>query len=217
LLNIRERVESLGGRMKIKSAPGRGSRFLIVVPNEQKSEDRRQETEDGDRADEESPSSVLPSPASGPALRVLLADDHAIVRQGLVSLLSDEDAIEIVGEATNGREAVNLADQLRPDVVIMDVSMPVLSGVEATRQIKKELPRTRIIALSMWEQSEVREKMYRAGAESYVLKTAPSEELVAALRGPERDTEPPTGSRLAGPKPGQAGREAVKRQPGEVI
>jgi PAS domain S-box-containing protein len=195
LLNIRERVESLGGRMKIKSAPGQGSRFLIVVPDEQKSEDRRQKAEDGKRAEEGSPSSVLGSPASSHTLRVLLADDHEIVRQGLVSLLSDEDAVEIVGEATNGREAVNLADRLRPDVVIMDVSMPVMSGVEATRQIKSELPQTRIIALSMWEQSEVREKMYRAGAESYVLKTAPSEELLAAIRGLEPDSRSAAGSR----------------------
>ena len=103
----------------------------------------------------------------------------------MISLLSEEQTVEIVGEAANGREAVNLADQLHPDVVIMDVSMPVMSGDEATRQIKRDLPQTRIIALSMWEESEVRDRMYQAGAEGYVLKTAPTEELLAAIRGKE--------------------------------
>jgi CheY-like chemotaxis protein/two-component sensor histidine kinase len=194
LLNIRERVELLGGRMKIRSANGQGSKFVIVVPTGEKPEDRRQKAEDGKKTDAESPSSVLRRPSAGHTLRVLLADDHEIVRQGLVSLLSEAPTVEIVGEATNGREAVNLADRLRPDVVIMDVSMPVMSGDEATRQIKKDLPQTRIIALSMWAESEVREKMYRAGAERYVLKTASSEELLAAIRGPEADPKPPAGS-----------------------
>ncbi len=116
-------------------------------------------------------------------LRVLLADDHEIVRQGLASLLGDGRTVEVVGQASNGREAVDLAGRLHPDVVIMDVSMPIMSGEEATRQIKKDLPQTRVITLSMWEEPAVREKMYQAGAESYVLKTAPTEELLAAIRG----------------------------------
>jgi DNA-binding NarL/FixJ family response regulator len=96
--------------------------------------------------------------------------------------------IEIVGQAVNGREAVDLADQLHPDVVIMDMSMPLMSGDEATRQIKNHLPQTRIVALSMFEDADVRERMYQAGAESYLLKTAPSEELLAAIRGPKADS-----------------------------
>ena len=188
LLNIRERVELLGGRMKIKSARGQGSRFFIMVPAGPEPGDRGPSTEVGKQTGADVPSSVLPPLASGRILRVLLADDHEIVRQGLASLLREERTVEVVGEAADGREAVNLADQLRPDVVIMDVSMPVLSGDEATRQIKKDLPQTRIIALSMWDESDVREKMYRAGAESYVLKTAPSEELLAAIRGKVSDS-----------------------------
>jgi DNA-binding NarL/FixJ family response regulator len=116
-------------------------------------------------------------------LRVLLADDHEVMRQGLALLLSEEHTVEVVGEATNGREAVDLASQLLPDVVIMDMSMPVMNGDEATRQIKKDLPQTRIVAFSMREDAEVRERMCQAGAESYVLKTAPYKELLAALRG----------------------------------
>jgi CheY-like chemotaxis protein len=124
LLSIRERVELLGGRMKIRSAPGKGSTFFVVAPS---------------------------------------------------------------GEATNGREAVDLAGQLRPDVVVMDVLMPVMGGEEATRRIKKDLPRTRIVSLSMREEPEVWERMREAGAESYVLKTAPNKKLLAAIWGKESD------------------------------
>jgi PAS domain S-box-containing protein len=190
LLSIRERVELFGGRMKIKSVKGQGSTFHIVVPDGQKTEDRGQKTVGaGPRA--------CPKPGNhggkegnhgGLPLRVLLADDHEIVRQGLVSLLREASGIEVVGEASNGHEAVNLAWELRPDVVIMDAFMPIMSGEEATRQIKGRLPQIRIIALSMHEEPKTIERMYQAGAESYVLKTAPSEELLAAIRG--RDSHP---------------------------
>ncbi len=186
LLNIRERVELLGGQMRIRSVQGRGSRFLIVVPDT--AGEKKAGSEEGKRVEGLlSASGVLTfSSSARPGvrhLRVLLADDHEIVRQGLVSLLSEEEAVEVVGQATDGREAVDLADRLHPDVVIMDMSMPVMSGDEATRQIKSHSPRIRIVALSMFEDAEVRDKMCRAGAESYVLKTAPAEELVAAIRG----------------------------------
>jgi DNA-binding NarL/FixJ family response regulator len=113
----------------------------------------------------------------------MLADDHDVVRQGLAALLSEEGTIQVVGEATNGHEAVALAAQLHPDVVVMDVLMPVMSGEEATRRIKQDLPQVRIVSLSMREEPEVRERMCEAGAESYVLKTAPYQELLAAIRG----------------------------------
>jgi DNA-binding NarL/FixJ family response regulator len=133
-------------------------------------EDRGRKTDDA----------VLRSPPS--VLRVLLADDHEIVREGLISLLADEHDIQVVGEAANGREAVDQAYRLRPDVVIMDVAMPLINGDDATRQIKLHLPQTRVIALSMYEEAEMVEKMRRAGAEGYVLKTAPSDQLLAAIR-----------------------------------
>jgi signal transduction histidine kinase/CheY-like chemotaxis protein len=178
LLSIRERVEMLGGRMKVRSTRGKGSRFLIVVPDREVPQDRLQATAGaGPRA------CSSPGNHRGLPLRVLLADDHEIVRKGLVSLLNDEPNIGVVGEAASGKEAMDLAERLEPDVVIMDVSMAPMNGDEATRRIKRILPKTRIIALSMHDETDVMEKMYAAGAEAYVLKTAPSEELLAAIRG----------------------------------
>jgi len=173
LFSIRERVELLGGRMRIKSIKGKGSIFHIVVP-------------DGEISSMEILTKQEAKPAQGEGqrrLRLLIADDHEIVREGLISLLSDDHDIQVVGEAANGREAVDLADQLRPDVVIMDVAMPLIDGDEATRQIKQHMPDTRVIALSMYEEHENVEKMLAAGAEAYILKTASSDELLAAIRG----------------------------------
>jgi PAS domain S-box-containing protein len=177
LLSIRERIELLGGRMKIRSAPGRGSTFFVVVPA---GAEAQETVAAGPRA---YPASATPGGHGGPPLRVVLADDHEIVRQGLAALLGDDGTIEVVGAAANGREAVELAERLHPDVVLMDVSMPVMTGAEATRRIKQDLPATRIVALSMREEPEVRQKMQEAGADSYVLKTAPYKELLAAIRG----------------------------------
>ncbi len=180
LLSIRERIELLGGRMRIKSAEGQGSTFSVVVPE---GEVAGASSAAGEKWNDQAKDLESSAPRDAGRLRVLLVDDHEIVRQGLVSLLSEEDSIEIVGEAANGREAVNLADQLRPDVVIMDVSMPLLDGYEATRQIKANLPQMRVVALSMYNEPEAVENMQRAGAEGYVLKTAPFDDLLAAIRG----------------------------------
>jgi len=186
LLSIRERIELLGGRMKIRSAPGRGSTFLIVVPDGRQPEDSGQKTEDGrPRADVRAllrgPSSVLRPPSS--VLRVLLVDDHKVMREGLAALLKEQSDLEVVGQAGNGREAVDLAYRLRPDVVVMDVAMPVMAGDEATRQIRLHLPEARVVALSMFEEMDMSDTMRQAGAEAYLLKTAPSDELLAAIRG----------------------------------
>jgi PAS domain S-box-containing protein len=184
LLSIRERVNLLGGRMKIRSVPDRGSVFLIVVPDAQIKEDRGQRTEDGgqkteNRADRR-PVSSIPRP---PVLRVLLVDDHKVMREGLAALIAEQKDMEIIGQAGDGREAVELTRLLEPDVVIMDVAMPVMAGDEATRRIKAELPQTRIIALSMFEEPGVREKMIGAGAETYLPKTGPSDGFLSAIRG----------------------------------
>jgi DNA-binding NarL/FixJ family response regulator len=113
----------------------------------------------------------------------LLVDDHQVVREGLAALLGEQQDMEIVGQAGDGREAVDLASALEPDVVVMDATMPGMGGDEATRQIKRHQPQTRIVALSMLEEAQMSETMRRAGAEIYLVKTAPSEQLLAAIRG----------------------------------
>jgi CheY-like chemotaxis protein len=182
LLGIRERAELLGGRMKIRSAKGRGSTFLIAVPEVA--------APAGSHAPEAPSAAGRPKrPAEMPPaqrLRVLLVDDHEVMREGLAALLAEQTDIEVVGQAANGREAVDLAHRLRPEVVIMDMAMPVMAGDEATRQIKLHLPDIRVIALSMFDEPEMAKRMRRAGVAAYLLKTGPSEDLLAAIRGRPR-------------------------------
>jgi DNA-binding NarL/FixJ family response regulator len=113
--------------------------------------------------------------------RVLLADDHALVRAGLRALLDRIPNVEVVGEAEHGAEAVKLAAQLRPDVVMMDVSMPILNGIEATRRTLKLRPRPRVLMLSMHDDTEYVRMALSAGASGYLLKTASRRELELAL------------------------------------
>ncbi len=114
--------------------------------------------------------------------RVLLADDHKILRQGLRTLLEQEKDIQIVGEADNGRSSVKLAGELAPDVVIMDVAMPDLNGIDATRRIAETEPRTRVLALSMHSDGRYVKGMLQAGARGYILKDCAAEELTHAIR-----------------------------------
>jgi len=115
-------------------------------------------------------------------ITVLLAEDHTIVRKGLLSLLQSESDIEVVGEAANGHEAVRLACQLRPDVVVMDITMPLLNGLEATRHIKRDLPDTRIVVLTVHTTEEYIYQILKAGASGYLVKQAAPDELVLAIR-----------------------------------
>lgn len=116
------------------------------------------------------------------SLRIILADDHQLLRQGLRALLEDEADLEVVGEAENGHEAVRLSKQLRPDLVVMDVGMPQLNGMEATRQILADNPEVRVLALSMHRDRRFAAGMLQAGAAGYLLKDAALEELVRAIR-----------------------------------
>jgi PAS domain S-box-containing protein len=188
LLSIRERVKLLGGRVKVRSAKGKGSTFLIVVPDSRPQATRARDLPVEQAVPGSATHEKLQTGSGAHILRVLLADDHKIVREGIECMLIGKPDIEVVGQAGNGREAVDLAYKLEPDVVVMDVSMPVMSGDEATRQIKEYLPQTRIIALSMHDEAQVTNRMRSAGATAYVLKTAPSEELLAAIRGPTADS-----------------------------
>ena len=115
-------------------------------------------------------------------IRILLADDHAVVRQGFRLLLDEQPDMEVVGEAGNGREAVQCAAELKPDVVVMDVAMPELNGIEATRRINEEAPHSRVLALSMHKDAVYVREMLRAGARGYLLKDAIDRDLITAIR-----------------------------------
>ncbi len=119
-------------------------------------------------------------------IRILLADDHAVVRQGFRMILGSQPDLEIVGEAATGREAVELAETLRPDLVVMDVAMPELNGIEATRRLASTLPHTRVLALSMHKDSVYVREILRAGARGYLLKDAFDRDLLAAVRAVAR-------------------------------
>jgi NarL family two-component system response regulator LiaR len=117
-----------------------------------------------------------------PVIRTLIADDHALLRQGTAELLNREPDLEVVGEAADGQAAVDLARDLRPDVVLMDIRMPGLSGLEATRRIHDLLPDTRILVLTAYDDDEYVLSLLRAGAHGYLLKTSPITELTQAIR-----------------------------------
>jgi len=116
------------------------------------------------------------------SIRVLLADDHQIVREGLLSLLNSQPDLKVVAEAENGNMAVRLAEKLTPKVVVMDIAMPDLNGIEATRRIITTVPDTKVIALSMYSDRHFISGMLKAGASGYVMKDCSVEELVGAIR-----------------------------------
>jgi two-component system response regulator NreC len=120
------------------------------------------------------------------AIRVLLADDHTIVRSGLNLLLSSEMGIEVIGEASDGAAAVDLVQELRPDVVLMDIGMPGLNGLEATRRIKQLTPEVNILVLTMHRSEEYFFQMLEAGASGYILKGAETGDLISAVRSVAR-------------------------------
>ncbi|MBI5580720.1 MAG: PAS domain S-box protein [Deltaproteobacteria bacterium] len=183
LMSLQERARYIGGRLAIESAPGRGSRFTLTVPISMAIDDKlKQPAADGQ------PLTQAGSPVSTgiSGLRVLFVDDHSVMRQGLIRLMTGQPNIQVVGEAANGREAIERVRQLKPDVVVMDVSMPEMDGIEATRRIKAEFPAVRVIGLSMYQEEQFASSMRKAGAEAFVSKTASPAELLEAIYGADR-------------------------------
>ena len=116
------------------------------------------------------------------ALRILLADDHTVVRQGLRKVLEERPEWQVVAEAGDGRDAVRLAEEFRPDVAVVDVAMPLLNGIEATRQITKRAPQTKVLVLSMYSDEAYVTQMLKAGATGYLLKDSADVDLLQAVQ-----------------------------------
>jgi len=114
--------------------------------------------------------------------RVLIVDDHALLREGIIAFLKHHDDIEVVGEASNGLQAIEQAEKLRPEVIIMDISMPELGGIEATVEIKKRQPEIKILILSQYDDKEYVSRLLKAGVSGYILKHAVGTDLITAIR-----------------------------------
>ena len=178
LASLRERARYIGGRLDIQSGPGRGSRFSLTVPL------------DIEPMDDSGPFKARQNPGAASealyycdpeVIRVLFVDDHKVMRHGLINLIGGQPGIHVAGEAADGLEAIEQARRLKPNVVLMDVSMPGMDGIEATRHIKAELPGVCVIGLSMHQDEQVARSMLNAGAEAFIVKTASSRELVQAI------------------------------------
>jgi PAS domain S-box-containing protein len=186
LLSIRERASYIGGRFQIESTPGQGTRFILTVPICLSTADAPFPPDSPAETPSCTPAAETRT-VQGQGVRVLFADDHKVMRQGLIRLISGQPDIQVVGEAANGREALELARQLRPDLIVMDISMPGMDGIEATRHIKAELPQVRVIGLSMFEDEQAALSMREAGAEAFVSKAASAADLLQAIYGGTRD------------------------------
>ncbi|MFO7714159.1 response regulator transcription factor [Desulfosarcina sp.] len=114
---------------------------------------------------------------------MLFVDDHTLMRKGLIMMVAGNPTIEVVGEASNGSEAIEQVRYLKPDVVVMDVSMPTMNGIDATFAIKHEFPEIRIVGLSMFDEDDIAHQMQQAGAETLLCKNAPAAELLEAIYG----------------------------------
>jgi CheY-like chemotaxis protein len=165
---MRERAALLRGELTVDTAPGKGTRVVLVVPLE------------GVGAEGELP----PQPGAAAAgITVLLVDDHAMFREGLRSVLDVQPGITVIGEAEDGRQAVQLVEKLRPDVVIMDIAMPNLNGLDATSQIKRRFPDVKVIILTTYDSREYIVQMVKIGAAGCMPKRSAGTELVTAIHG----------------------------------
>ena len=179
LFNIRNRITMLKGHFSIHTSPQKGSKITVDVPVKW--------TEHENLAAGRIKTATVTSPRTvaekfNGKIRLLLVDDHAILRNGLKALLLHELDMKVIGEAVDGIEAVEKAGSLRPDVILMDINMPQMNGLEATKEIINHMPDMKIVGLSIHEDNVIAQSMIDAGAVGYVTKGAPTEELCAAIR-----------------------------------
>lgn len=181
LFSIRERVSLMGGALNIRSRPAEGMELVLSVPDKPQPDTERAESPVPAIAQNDSASKV-DSERQAARIRVMLADDHTLIREGICTVLAAYPDIEVVGQASDGVQAIELATQLNPDVILMDVSMPRANGVEATRRLTVVSPDVRIIGLSMHEGRDMAAAMLEAGAVDYLYKAESADKLVTAIR-----------------------------------
>jgi PAS domain S-box-containing protein len=181
LFSIRERMLAIGGRLEIESSPGRGMTSRLIVPLKHCPVFDEGEVSSGRRGEGR-------SFREEGRIRVLLVDDHPMIREGLRGLLFAHDDVSIVGEARDGEEALTLTDKLRPDCVIMDVNMPRMDGIEATRRLKAAFAETAVIGLSVNTSREVEVAMRRAGVDQFLSKESPVEHIYRTILATARRT-----------------------------
>ncbi|ALA58968.1 response regulator [Nitrospira moscoviensis] len=190
LFSLHERMEAVGGRMEIDARPGAGTTVRLALPlggeaalsGKALSSELENEVRDaGTQIAVPQCSTLSDSKLRCAPIRVLLADDHVVVRQGLRSLLDGYTDVIVVGEAGNGEEAVALARELRPDVVLMDINMPLMDGLEATARIVRERPDTLVIGLSVNSAAHIRDAMRAAGAAGFMTKESAADQLYEAV------------------------------------
>lgn len=183
LFSIRERMLAIGGRLEIESLPGRGMTSRLVLPLKQSPIEEESllssQHSHGGRSGED-------GVQEGARIRVLLVDDHPMIREGLRGLLYVHEDLTIVGEACDGEEALSLTDKLKPDCVIMDVNMPRMDGIEATRRLKAAFCGTAVIGLSVNASREVEIAMRRAGVDHFLSKEAPIEQIYQTILATSR-------------------------------
>jgi CheY-like chemotaxis protein/anti-sigma regulatory factor (Ser/Thr protein kinase) len=182
LFSIQERLALLGGHLDIQSAPGTGARFSLMLPRTDL-ESRPTDNVEAPFQDAGQGKRLTYASAVGRSkrVRILVADDHVVARAGIRELFSERPALQVVGEAANGVEAISQATALQPDVIVMDVSMPQMNGIEATRQIHGTLPRIRIVGLSTYDDDDTRRAMREAGADAYFTKNEATARLIDYL------------------------------------
>ena len=182
LVAMRERMRLLGGRLEIDSAPGQGTCLSLYAPLAPLAP--LAESVAATDADWSAPSAAESDDAVEPTVGVgvLLVDDHLVMRDGLSALLEEEAGVRVVGEASNGQEAIDKVAELLPDLVLMDFSMPVMDGVQATRIIHERWPGIPVIGLSLYQEADRAEAMREAGAVDYVCKTSVTDELLDKIR-----------------------------------
>jgi len=175
LFSIRERMQALGGRFELQSLPGEGTTATLVLPYEKQPSIPVGVVDDTEHLS-------VPREREASAIRVVVVDDHAMVRQGLRSVLETYRGLEVVGEAANGAEAVELTMGLQPTVVLMDINMPVMNGIEATAKIKARQPHVIVIGMSVNVSADIADAMKTAGASSMFTKEAAVDQLYGAIQ-----------------------------------